>query len=214
MKRLKISPSDTLLRKNRIVVVSMVFVWAIMLSSTHSLVYAQFVPPPSSTFQQPFQQPVNPFQQPVNPFPVTPFQQPSTTFPSQFGGPGTGFLPPSATTFPPSVFPPTNSFLPSTSFAIPTGSLSPWFPSIPAISCGGTFSFTVIGKVSDHAANIGSNGKQRIAIQIDSAGGIDLSQQSVKGQIFVGQKNIDTNQGNDFDIKNLFNNCQGLTFSG
>src|SRR5207302_2030443 len=106
MKRLKISPLDTLLR-NRIVVVSVVFVWAIILSSTHSLAYAQFVPPPSSTFQQPFQQPVNPFQQPVNPFPVTPFQQPSTTFPSQFGGPGTGFLPPSATTFPPSVFPPT-----------------------------------------------------------------------------------------------------------
>jgi hypothetical protein len=82
----------------------------------------------------------------------------------------------------------------------------------------------VVGKVSDHSSKDSSsdnnggdnngNGKKRIAIQINSAGGIDLTQQSVKGQIFVGQKNIDRNQGEDFDIKNIFNNCQGLTFSG
>src|SRR5919109_5373627 len=82
------------------------------------------------------------------------------------------FLPPSQTTFPPSVFPPTQSFLPSTSFAIPTGSLSPWFPSIPAVACGGTFSFTIIGKISDNKGEDLGNGKQRIAIQINSAGGI------------------------------------------
>jgi hypothetical protein len=204
MKRLKISPSLglTVLRK-MVLILPLVFVWAVMVNSASTLVYAQFL-------QQP---PTTTFQQPVNPFPVTPFQQPSTTFPSQSGGPGTGFLPPSATTFPPSVFPPTSSFLPSTSFAIPTGSLSPWFPSVPAISCGGTFSFTVIGQVSDHKGVDSGNGKQRIAIQINSAGGIDLSQQSIKGKIFVGQDNIDTNQGNNFNIKNVFNNCQGLTFS-
>lgn len=202
MTRLKISPSLRLsvLRKT-VLVLPVVFVWAVMVNSASNLVYAQFLQSPAPSFQQP-----------VNPVPVTPFQQPSTTFPSQFGGPGTGFLPPSATTFPPSVFPPTSSFLPSTSFAIPTGSLSPWFPSVPAISCGGTFSFTVIGQVSDHKG-VDSNGKQRIAIQINSAGGIDLSQKSIKGQIFVGQHNIDTNQGDNFNIKNVFNNCQGLTFS-
>lgn len=173
-----------------------------MIQGSAALVYAQFLPPPSSTFQQP-----------VNPSPVTPTQQPTATFPSQFGGPGTGFIPPSATTFPPSVFPPTNSFLPSTSFAIPTGSLSPWFPSLPAVACGGTFSFTVIGKVSDHKGEDLGNGKQRVAIQINSAGGIDLTQQSVKGKIFIGQDSIDKNQGDNFNIKNVFNNCQGLTFS-
>jgi hypothetical protein len=202
MTRLKISPPlrVSVLRK-MVLVLPVVFVWAVMVNSASNLVYAQFNQSPAPSFQQP-----------VNPVPVTPFQQPSTTFPSQSGGPGTGFLPPSATTFPPSVFPPTSSFLPSTSFAIPTGSLSPWFPSVPAISCGGTFSFTVIGQVSDHKG-VDSNGKQRIAIQINSAGGIDLSQQSIKGKIFVGQHNIDTNQGNNFNIKNVFNNCQGLTFS-
>jgi hypothetical protein len=172
-----------------------------MIHGSAAVVYAQFLPPPSSTIQQP-----------VNPSPVTPTQQPTATSPSQFGGPGTGFIPPSATTFPPSVFPPTNSFLPTTSFAIPTGSLSPWFPSLPAVACGGTFSFTVIGKVSDKGEDLG-NGKQRIAIQINSAGGIDLTQQSINGKIFIGQDNIDRNQGDNFNIKNVFNNCQGLTFS-
>ncbi|HYT03006.1 MAG TPA: hypothetical protein VEL70_08845 [Candidatus Acidoferrum sp.] len=203
MKRLKLSPSLGLLVLRKLVLIlPVVFGWAMMVSNVPITVYAQFLSPPTTTFQQP-----------INPFPVTPFQQPSTTPPSQFGGPGTGFLPPSATTFPPSVFPPTSSFLPSTSFAIPTGSLSPWFPSVPAISCGGTFSFTVIGQVSDHKGVDIGNGKQRIAIQINSAGGIDLTQQSIKGKIFVGQENIDSNQGNHFNIKNIFNNCQGLTFS-
>lgn len=173
-----------------------------MLHGSAALVYAQFLSTPPTTSQQL-----------VNPSPVTPIQQPTSTFPSQVGGPGTGFIPPSATTFPPSVFPPTNSFLPSTSFAIPTGSLSPWFPSLPAIACGGTFSFTVIGKVSDNKGEDLGNGKQRVAIQINSAGGIDLTQQSVKGKIFIGQDNIDKNQGDNFSIKNVFNNCQGLTFS-
>jgi hypothetical protein len=93
MKRLKISPSLGLsaLRK-MVLILPVVFVWAVMVNSASTLVYAQFL-------QQP---PTTTFQQPVNPFPVTPFQQPSTTFPSQSGGPGTGFLPPSATTFQPS----------------------------------------------------------------------------------------------------------------
>lgn len=172
-----------------------------MIHGSAALVYAQFASAPTTV------------QQPVSPSPVTPTQQPTATSPSQFGGPGTGFIPPSATTFPPSVFPPTNSFLPSTSFAVPTGSLSPWFPSLPAVACGGTFSFTVIGKIADHMGENLGNGKQRIAIQINSAGGIDLTQQSIKGKIFIGQDNIDKNQGDDFNIKNVFNNCQGLTFS-
>ena len=35
----------------------------------------------------------------------------------------------------------------------------------------------------------------------------------VSGKIFVGKDNIKTNQGDDFDVKNLFNNCRTLAFS-
>ena len=73
--------------------------------------------------------------------PVNQFPQPVQSFPQQLPAPSQGvpLLPPVQTTFPPSIFPPTQSFIPQTSFAVPTGSLSPWFPSIPAISCGGHF---------------------------------------------------------------------------
>jgi hypothetical protein len=169
-------------------------------------------------------------------FPVPPpptsqiIQQPGTT-----GGifqPGTGFFPSQTTTFPPSVFPPTTSALPSTSFGTQTGSLSPWFPSLPAIGCGGTFSLTIVGDVSSTSGQTsssspqnnnnnndnggghhGKNGKNTLALQVNSAGGVDLTQQSVKGRFFVGQHNIDNNQANNFDIKDVFNNCQVITFS-
>lgn len=142
-----------------------------------------------------------------------------STFPSQ------------TTTFPPSVFPPTTSALPSTSFGTQTGSLSPWFPSLPAIGCGGTFSLTIVGDVSSTSGQTsssssqnnnnndnvgghhGKNGKNTLALQVNSAGGVDLTQQSVKGRFFVGQHNIDNNQANNFDIKDVFNNCQVITFS-
>ena len=161
-------------------------------------------------------------------FPVPPpptsqiIQQPGTT----------GFFPSQTTTFPPSVFPPTTSALPSTSFGTQTGSLSPWFPSLPAIGCGGTFSLTIVGDVSSTSGQTsssssqnnnnnndnggghhGKNGKNTLALQVNSAGGVDLTQQSVKGRFFVGQHNIDNNQANNFDIKDVFNNCQVITFS-
>ena len=50
-------------------------------------------------------------------------------------------------------------------------------------------------------------------LQVNSAGGVDLTQESVKGRFFVGQHNIDNNQANNFDIKDVFNNCQVITFS-
>jgi len=65
---------------------------------------------------------------------MTPFQQPGTTFPSQFGGSGGGFPPPSATIFQPSytlsparwlVLLPTSP----SSCVIQTGVTSQWFPS-------------------------------------------------------------------------------------
>jgi hypothetical protein len=104
----------------------LVFVWLLLIMTNASIVYAQFLPAPTTAFQQPFQ--------PVNPFPINSFQRPSTTFPSQFGWSGTGFLHPSATMFQPSytlpllkwpVLPPA----PPSSSVIPTGVAPQWFAS-------------------------------------------------------------------------------------
>jgi hypothetical protein len=158
--------------------------------------------------------------------PIQSFPQPIQSFPQQSLTPSQSvpLLPPLQTTFPPSVFPPTQSFVPQTSFAVPTGSLSPWFPSIPAIACGGTFSLSIVGDVSSKDSNSGDhsskhsnngdqNGKKTIALQVKAAGGTSLDQNSISGQIFQGTKNIKNNNGNNFNIKSISNDCQVPTFS-
>ncbi|MGE5661510.1 MAG: hypothetical protein ACM3X1_04610 [Ignavibacteriales bacterium] len=103
--------------------------------------------------------------------PAQPYGIPSTSATIQ---PQLSALPPTATTFPPSVFPPVNSLQPygtlgsTGSFGYPstvTGQyglggagaaaatsvgassqlISPWFPSLPASYCGGTFLLTIEG---------------------------------------------------------------------
>jgi hypothetical protein len=140
------------------------------------------------------------------------------------------FIPSQSTTFPPSIFPPTTSSFPSASLATQSNSFSPWFPSLPAIGCGGTFSLTIVGDVSPSSQTSSSNsnsnshgsnnnghhsndGKRTLALQVNSAGGVSLTQESVKGRFFIGQHNINNNQANNFDIKDVFNNCQVITFS-
>ncbi|HET7147896.1 MAG TPA: hypothetical protein VFI73_05290 [Candidatus Nitrosopolaris sp.] len=136
------------------------------------------------------------------------------------------FVPSQTTTFPPSVIPPTSSAFPSASLATQSNSFSPWFPSLPAIGCGGTFSLTIVGDVSPSGQTSSSNSngqdnnnghhgndKRTLALQVNSAGGVDLTQESVKGRFFIGQHNIDNNQANNFDVKDVFNNCQVITFS-
>jgi hypothetical protein len=157
--------------------------------------------------------------------PVNQFPQPIQSFPQQSLAPSQSvpLLPPVQTTFPPSIFPPTQSFIPQTSFAVPTGSLSPWFPSIPAIACGGTFSLSIVGDVSsknsnngDHSSKNSNNGdhndKKTIALQVKAAGGTALDQNSISGQIFQGTKNIKDNNGHNFNIKSISNDCQVPTF--
>ena len=153
----------------------------------------------------------------------------TTVFP-QTTSAGTGTLPPSAVTFPPSVFPPTTSFIPPTSIAPVLGPLSPWFPSIPAIACGGTFTFSVVGSLdrdNDNGNDDGNNDNTKkngnsnndndkdklYAIQIQSNGGSTLDTDSIEGKVFAGEKNIERNNGEDFDIKDVFNDCQVVTFS-
>ena len=115
-----------LINKTAIFSLQLVFVWLLLIMTNASIVYAQFLSIPTTTFQQPFQY--------VSPPPVTPFQQPSTTFQSQFGGPGAGFPPPSTTIFQPSYTLPPARWLvllpasPSSS-VIQTGITSQWFPS-------------------------------------------------------------------------------------
>jgi hypothetical protein len=115
-----------LMNKTAIFFLQLVFVLLLLIMTNASIVYAQFLSVPTTTFQQPFQS--------VSPSHVTPFQQPSTTFPSQFGGPGAGFPPPSATIFQPSYTLPTARWLvllpasPSPS-VIQTGVTLQWIPS-------------------------------------------------------------------------------------
>ena len=95
--------------------------------------------------------------------------------------------------------------------------ISPWFPSIRAIACGeGLFSFNIEG-LPDKGVNIPINDEELMALQIqldkDNRGLLFTSGDDVSGKILVGKDNIKTNQGDDFDVKNLFNNCRTLAFS-
>ena len=102
-------------------------------------------------------------------------------------------------------------------FPVSRQSISPWFPSLPAISCGaGVFSFTIEGR-PEKGVNIPSNDEKLMALQVeldkDNRGLFFTSSNDVYGKILVGKNNIETNQGDDFDVKNLFNNCRTLAFS-
>ena len=93
-----------------------------------------------------------------------------------------------------------------------TQSVSPWFPSIPAISCGlGKFSFNILG-VPDEGGEPETDELMAIKI-IASNNRLIITDRDVSGLIFVGEKNIEENDGEDFDIKTLFNDCQTLMYS-
>jgi hypothetical protein len=51
------------------------------------------------------------------------------------------------------------------------------------------------------------------AFQIESDGGPSADPESVDGTVFAGEKNIERNNGKDFDIKDVFNDCQVSMFS-
>jgi hypothetical protein len=103
------------------------------------------------------------------------------------------------------------------------GQLSEWFPSLPAIACGGTSTMTTIGSVErDNGGDNGGdndddNGDDNdddkdYALQIKSDGGRSADPESVDGRVFAGEKDIERNNGRDFDIKNVFNDCQVSMF--
>jgi hypothetical protein len=53
----------------------------------------------------------------------------------------------------------------------------------------------------------------QIQLVKDHRGLFIISGDDVSGKILVGKDHIKTNQGDDFDVKNLFNNCRTLVFS-
>ena len=201
--------------------------------------------------------------------PAQPYGIPSTAATIQ---PQLSALPPTATTFPPSVLPPVNSLQPygttsglgypstiggqyglgaagsaagATATSVSTSSqlVSPWFPSLPATYCGGTFLLTIEGtprgdgdknnkiEPSDNSDRKDNNGgdnndddgnhhknsdrdRRLLSLQVNSDNSrIFTDDDSISGEIFLGKKNIDKNKGNDFDIKSIFNDCQVVTFS-
>jgi hypothetical protein len=114
----------------------------------------------------------------------------------------------------------------------PAGQLSPWFPSLPAIACGCTSTMTTIGSLegdsnADNSDNSNDNkndkhddkdnddddDKKEYAFQIESDGGPSADPESVDGTVFAGEKNIERNNGKDFDIKDVFNDCQVSMFN-
>ena len=54
--------------------------------------------------------------------------------------------------------------------------------------------------------------KKEYAFQIESDGGPNADPESVDGTVFAGEKNIERNNGKDFDIKDVFNDCQVSMF--
>jgi hypothetical protein len=124
----------------------------------------------------------------------------------------------------------TSSLVSPTLINPPAGQLSPWFPSLPAIACGGMSTMTTIGSLerdSDDDNGDDDNGKnnnnknnddndddkKEYAFQIESDGGQSADPESVDGTVFAGEKNIERNNGKDFDIKDVFNDCQVGMFS-
>jgi hypothetical protein len=92
--------------------------------------------------------------------------------------------------------------------------LSPWFPSLPAIAYGGTSTMTTIGSLEGDSGNNNNknddndDNKKDYAFQIESDGGPSADPESVDGTVYAGEKNIERNNGKDFDIKDVFNDCQ------
>ena len=84
--------------------------------------------------------------------------------------------------------------------------LSPWFPSVPASDCQGTFEFTVEGIVDVEGEKL-KNGSHKVILKIDAAG-----PDSIKGELWIDKKKHD-DKGYNFDVEKTFNNCRVVTAS-
>jgi hypothetical protein len=96
----------------------------------------------------------------------------------------------------------TSSLVSPTLINPPAGQLSPWFPSLPAIACGGTSTMATIGSLEIDSNGDNNNGnsnnknddddddddddKKEYAFQIESDGGPNADPESVDGTVFAG----------------------------
>ena len=69
------------------------------------------------------------------------------------------------------------------------------------------------GNNNDKNDNRDDDDKKDYAFQIESDGGPSADPESVDGTVFAGEKNIERNNGKDFDIKDVFNDCQVSMFN-
>jgi hypothetical protein len=145
---------------------------------------------------------------------------------SQFVNPQTALTQPQATFAQPSSSALTSSLVSPSLINPPAGELSPWFPSLPSIACGGSSTMTTIGSIetdsngdtnddndNDRDNDDDDDDQKDYAFQIESDGGPSADPESVDGTVFAGEKNIERNNGKDFDIKDVFNDCQVSMFN-
>ncbi|HEY6885662.1 MAG TPA: hypothetical protein VI278_16635, partial [Nitrososphaeraceae archaeon] len=66
---------------------------------------------------------------------------------------------------------------------------------------------------NNHSDNNNNNNKKTLALQIKSAGGTNLDSNTISGEVFKGKHNIEHNQGQDFNVKSISNDCQLTMFS-
>lgn len=97
--------------------------------------------------------------------------------------------------------------------------ISPWFPTVPAIACStGLFSFNING-VPEKVANVPigyDNNNNLLALQVqlnNNNGFTEPSGDEVQGQITVGEKNIEKNNGKDFRVEDTSSTCRTLAYS-
>jgi hypothetical protein len=84
--------------------------------------------------------------------------------------------------------------------------LSPWFPSVPASACKGIFQFTIDGTAHLNDQHF-KNANHNITLQLTSING-----NSIAGKFWIDKKGYNDN-GIDFNINNISNNCKYVIFN-
>jgi hypothetical protein len=96
--------------------------------------------------------------------------------------------------------------MPSSSEHQTSSELSPWFPSVPASACKGIFQFTIDGTAHLNYPHI-KNANHNITLQLTSING-----NSIAGKFWIDKKGYNDN-GIDFNINNISNNCKYVIFN-
>jgi len=109
--------------------------------------------------------------------------------------------------------------------------ISPWFPSIPAIYCKGTFKLIIQGKISpiaSHDSHLSLPTSKEIRIEIMTSdklplGGLATNMRSISGNVTINSNLTRDSQDEGYDqlvgnnnnlkIDRILNNCQSLAYA-